>query len=343
MYLNPKNIAFYLFEKGLLSWEESLAGVQSYIEAGSRSFGFKVEMNCGKHFFIKQIKHNRDGMNHLLEAEALILKTDTFTGKPTFYLHDKRHGILISSLINDAQNVGEFVKKEGFIIPIAIQLGVALKRFHQVKFHQINSDDSTKKQPPLVFYLGSESGRNWIKQRKEYYTIQLIKQISLYPSLTKSIEMIYKDWKTEHLIHGDMKFENCLIQAKENNFIVQLIDFEEITFGDPLWDVAGIIQSAISVQLQQTHFLIFSPFSPFHPLLDDAPLCEWLQAFWQSYGNDDSKKLIQFTGLRLIGRLMEIAQQADVSYQAKEWLPLAQEMIENPEKYLKLIQPQLEK
>lgn len=343
MYLNPKNIAFYLFEKGLISWEESLAGVQSYIEAGSRSFGFKVEMNCGKHFFIKQIKNISDGMNRLLETEALILKADTFTGKPTFYLHDKRHGILISSLVNDAQNVGEFVKKEGFVVSIAMKLGQILKRFHQAKFTHINSDESTKKQPTLVFYLGSESGRNWLKQRKERYTIQLVEQISLYPSLTKSIETIYKEWKTEHLIHGDMKFENCLIQFLEGNNTVQLIDFEEVTFGDPLWDVAGIIQSAISVQLQQTNFLIFSPFSPFHPLLNDAPLCEWLQELWKNYESEDSKKLIQFTGLRLIGRLMEIAQQADVSHQAKEWLPLAQEMIENPEKYLKLIEPQIEK
>jgi thiamine kinase-like enzyme len=343
MYLNPKNIAFYLFEKGVISWEESLAGVLSYIEAGSRSFGFKVEMTCGKHFFIKQIKNNYDGMSRLLETEALVLQSDTFTDKPTFYLHDKRHGILISSLVNDAQNVGEFVKKEGFSVSIATQLGQILKRFHQAKFTQIYADESNKKQPPLVFYLGSATGRNWIKQRKERYTIQLVEQISLYSSLTKSIEKIYKDWKNEHLIHGDMKFENCLIQSLDNNQTIQLIDFEEVMLGNPLWDVAGIVQSAISVQLQQTHFLIFSPFSPFHPLLDDAPLCEFLEEFWRNYESNDSKKLIQFTGLRLIGRLMEIAQQADVSHHAKEWLPLAQEMIENPEKYLKLIQPQLEK
>ena len=343
MYLNPKNIAFYLFEKGLISWEESLAGVQSYIEAGSRSFGFKVEMNCGKQFFIKQIKNNHDGMSRLLETEALILQSDSFTDRPTFYLHDKRHGILVSSLVNNAQNVGEFVKKEGFIILVATQLGQILKRFHQATFPQISLDNSTKKQPPLVFYIGTESGRNWIKQRKEPYTIQLVEQISLYPSLTKSIQTIYKDWKSENLIHGDMKFENCLIQFSDNDQTIQLIDFEEVMLGDPLWDVAGIMQSAISVQLQQTHFLIFSPFSPFHPLLDDVPLCEFLQEFWKSYESEDSKKLIQFTGLRLIGRLMEIAQRADVSYQAKEWLPLAQEMIENPEKYLNLIQPQFEK
>lgn len=338
MYLNPKNIAFYLFEKGLISWEESLSGIKSCVEAGSRSFGFKVVMNCGKHFFIKQIKHNHDGMNRLLETEALILKADTFTAKPTFYLHDKRHGILISSLVNGTQNVGEFVKKEGFVVSIATQLGQILKQFHQAEFTQMNLNESTKKQPPSVFYLGSESGRNWIKQRKELYTIQLVEQISLYPSLTKSIETIYKDWKNESLIHGDMKFENCLIQSTDNNQIIQLIDFEEVTSGDSLWDVAGIIQSAISVQLQQTHFLIFSPFSPFHPLLDELALCEWLQSLWQNYESEDSMKLIQFTGLRLIGRLMEIAQQADVSHQAKEWLPLAQEMILNPEKYLPLIE-----
>lgn len=343
MYLNPKNIAFYLFQKGVISWEESLVGLQSCVETGSRSFGFKVEMNCGKRFFIKQIKNNYDGMSRLLETEALVLQSDNFIDKPTFYLHDKRYGILISSLVNDAQNIGEFVKKEGFVVSITAELGQILKQFHQAKFTQILSVESNKKQAPLVFYLGTETGRNWLKQRKERYTIQLVEQISLYPSLTKAIETIYKDWKTEHLIHGDMKFENCLIQSSEEKNIIQLIDFEEVTLGDPLWDVAGIIQSAISVQLQQTHFLIFSPFSPFHPLLDDVALCEFLQKFWGSYESENSKKVIQFTGLRLIGRLMEIAQQADVSHQAKEWLPLVQEMIENPEKYLKLIQDQLEK
>jgi thiamine kinase-like enzyme len=338
MYLNPKNIAFYLFEKGLLSWEESLAGVQSYLEAGSRSFGFKIEMVCGKNFFIKQIKNNFDGMSRLLETEALVLQTENFTEKPTFYLHDKKNGILVNSLVNNAQNVGEFIKNEGFLIPIATQLGLVLSNFHQVEFKENHFQNPAQKQPPLVFYLGTATGRNFLKQKRERFTTQFLEQIALYPALLEAIAEAHKNWESKTLIHGDMKFENCLIQSFEDDYKIQLIDFEEVTMGNSLWDVAGIMQAAISIQLQKTHFLIFSPFSPFHPLLDDAVFCEWLQTFWGNYqlNNEAEVKLIQYTGMRLIGRLMEIAQQADVSHQAKEWLPLAQEMIENPEKYLKL-------
>ena len=341
MYLNPKNIAFYLFEKGLLSWEESLAGIHNCVEAGSRSFGFKVEMIGGKGFFIKQIKGKNTGMNNLLEMESLVLQSETFIEKPTFFLHDKKNGILVSSLVNNAQNVGEFIKIEGFVLPIASQLGQVLKRFHQTQFDENHQTTLFKKQPPLAFYLGSASGRMWLKQRREHFTIQLIEMVELYPALTQAIEQTYKDWQTQTLIHGDMKFENCLVQSINGNYVIQLIDFEEITLGNPLWDVAGIVQAAITVQLQQSHFLVFSPFSPFHPLLDEPTLCEWLKSFWQNYEGEDALKLIQFSGLRLIGRLMEIAQQADVSQQAKEWLPLAQEMILNPEKYQPLIESKL--
>ena len=338
IYLNSNNIAFYLFEKGLLSWEESLAGIHTYVEAGSRSFGFKVKMVGGKGFFIKQIKGKSSGMNNLLETESVVLQSEIFLEKPSLFLHDKKNGVLVSSLVDDAQNVGEFIKTEGFVLSVASQLGQVLRRFHQTKFEENHWNILSKKQHPSVFYLGTESGRIWLKQRKERYTIQLIEQMMLYPSLCKTIEQVYKNWQTQTLIHGDMKFENCLVQSINGNHIIQLIDFEEITFGDTLWDVAGIIHAAIAVQLQQSHFLIFSPFSPFHPLLDDAVLCEWLQSFWKNYEGEDSTQLIQFTGLRLIGRLMEIAQQTDVSHQAQEWLPLAQEMIENPVRYLPLIE-----
>lgn len=332
MYLSSKNVAFYLFERGFLSYHELLVGLISYTESGSRSLGLKVEFEGEKAFFIKQIKDNTNSMRKLLEAEAQVLQISDFTQKPNFYFYDKKYGILVSSLIKNSQNLGEYIKEHGFEIKIAHQLGKSLKAFHNI---QTPKNQYFPKHLPFIFQLINKPLSKNLYQGNQHL-INLLDIVFRQQNLIESIKKLSKNWQSDVLIHGDMKFENCLVETP--SLSIKIIDFEEVVYADVIWDIAGIVQSAIVHQLLETKFMAFSPFSPFHPLLDDENLCLWLRDFVRFYGKIEQPKLIQLTGLRLISYLVECTQKGDITHRAHEWVPLASEMIQNPKKYLKLIQ-----
>lgn len=47
------------------------------------------------------------------------------------------------------------------------------------------------------------------------------------------------------LVHGDLKWDNCLIDARGG---IRVVDWEHVAHGDPAWDVAGILQDYVAVR-----------------------------------------------------------------------------------------------
>lgn len=46
------------------------------------------------------------------------------------------------------------------------------------------------------------------------------------------------------LVHGDLKWDNCLIDALDG---IRVVDWEHAAYGDPAWDVAGVLQDYVAV------------------------------------------------------------------------------------------------
>ncbi|NQY04715.1 MAG: phosphotransferase [Flavobacteriaceae bacterium] len=72
----------------------------------------------------------------------------------------------------------------------------------------------------------------------------MISEIHKYPNLVKKIDELSEKWEVTSLIHGDIKWMNFIIESQTEN--LKLIDWEIADLGDPLWDVAGALQSYFS-------------------------------------------------------------------------------------------------
>jgi thiamine kinase-like enzyme len=72
----------------------------------------------------------------------------------------------------------------------------------------------------------------------------VITEIQKNPALVQKIEATAAQWERYSLIHGDIKWMNFIVTENESE--VKLIDWEIADLGDPLWDVAGAIQSYFS-------------------------------------------------------------------------------------------------
>jgi thiamine kinase-like enzyme len=75
--------------------------------------------------------------------------------------------------------------------------------------------------------------------------------IDKYPEFLTSIERLRNEWKVNSLIHGDMKWDNCIVyseaDAATENLKLKIIDWELADLGDSSWDVGAVFQTYLSL------------------------------------------------------------------------------------------------
>ena len=68
---------------------------------------------------------------------------------------------------------------------------------------------------------------------------QLLVHGKIRRELREHFSALAKVLEPSCLVHGDLKWDNCLIEGRDG---VRVIDWEMAAIGDPAWDVAGILQ-----------------------------------------------------------------------------------------------------
>ena len=68
------------------------------------------------------------------------------------------------------------------------------------------------------------------------------------PAFLEAMKTTSQLYKVSTLIHGDIKNVNFILKDETDPKSLKLIDWEIADVGDPLWDVAGMIQSLIVSQ-----------------------------------------------------------------------------------------------
>ncbi|NUT48600.1 MAG: aminoglycoside phosphotransferase family protein [Saccharothrix sp.] len=99
------------------------------------------------------------------------------------------------------------------------------------------------------------------------------------------------------LIHGDLKWDNCLIDARGG---VRVADWEHATFGDPAWDVAGILQDYVAVSRASGE-------RPGHDESIAAFLSAYLDFVEPAHRQRFAERAARLTGARLVQTALEYA------------------------------------
>lgn len=82
--------------------------------------------------------------------------------------------------------------------------------------------------------------------------IQLIKILQQFPEFGKLLDELYQEWITKTLIHGDIKWDNCLVFASSGSrrmTRLKIVDWEFASMGDPCWAVGSVFSSYLSFWL----------------------------------------------------------------------------------------------
>jgi thiamine kinase-like enzyme len=117
---------------------------------------------------------------------------------------------------------------------------------------------------------------------------KLISVLREYPDYQNALDELRSEWRIDTLIHGDMKWDNCVVLSKtssEQELKVRIVDWELADLGDACWDVGAILQAFLSFWIFSIQMSTgLSPSQSLH--LTNYPLKAMLpaiRAFWEAY------------------------------------------------------------
>ncbi|BBL70811.1 phosphotransferase [Methylogaea oryzae] len=297
MFLTASNLAHYLAARGTLAAGAIVDGDFMVVEAGRRNRNFKVIRKTGAGLFVKQIKQFDAMAISTLQREAACYRLARQHGDyanlaaimPSFIDHDANRHCLIVELLPSSENLSEYhMRRKTFPAEIGTMLGEALGGYHKIlRGKPLSQEDLANfpRQPPWILSFHQHSG-NVAPGSVSGGAMQVGEIVRRYPDLQYNLERLRGHWQYNSIIHGDMKWDNCIVYPGADDALrFKIIDWELVDYGDACWDIGGILQSCLS------HWILSMPLeretSPDRWVEQAAYRLESLhpaiRAFWQSY------------------------------------------------------------
>ena len=352
MKLSPETIYQYLHKRQLIDEEAVVKGHFMVHPVKTRNNIMKIIIEPDNSLFVKQTENDviSNGL-FLREVNTLkLLKNNNeFTSiagfVPALMDHDDENNVIVTQLFYSGQNLSEYYGlSKNFDINIARGQANILSACHTAP--EKNTDTSVfPKNVPWVLQLDQFNADQFFPGNQP--ATGIIKMIKDNQLLRQQIVNLAASWQTTHLIHGDIKWINFLIAENDGQKVQKLIDWELADIGDPIWDVAGLLQSYIA-----TWVLGFDNNDAHHHLLPDYMKHFELkntqisaQAFLEEYLKlrnypetaipDFYIRAIQFTAARIIQTSLEgITYKISIEANHMRCIQLAFNILKNPEKAL---------
>jgi aminoglycoside phosphotransferase (APT) family kinase protein len=297
MVLTAASLSHYLLERGLVSSASLVDGDFHIGDLSRRNRVFRVLRGPHPAYIVKQVKDWKPYSVATLEREARfysLMRSEPALERlrrfpPRCYAYDADNQVLVLELVPESP-----LEQHGstrFSTAYARAVGESLRQWHREAcaaadvfrdFHQYTSGT-------LSFHLqsdDSESGPANAELRR------LVKRDAAAGS---ALDALRQQWQSQTLIHGDMKWGNCLIATNAgSDALPRFVDWEMAGWGDPLWDVAGILQEYLAAWARgsRTAEQVAAP----------------MRAFWMAYGAGDEllERAMGYSAARMIQSAYEI-------------------------------------
>ena len=353
MFLTASNMAHYLLARGTIPPAVVVDGDFMVVEAGRRNRNYKIIRRDGSGLFVKQIKEIEPMAISTMQREAACYRMSQKSGyealaglMPSFVDHDASRHCLTISLLPGGENLTEFhARKKTFPAEIGRLLGAALGSYHQTlrgKTLQTEDLSSFPRMVPwiLSFHQNSMQAGNTLSGGVQ----QLGALIRQYPDLQQNLARLAQGWRYDSIIHGDMKWDNCVVYPGPGGEIaIRIIDWELVDYGDASWDTGAVLQAYLTSWIYSMP--LYHDFNPtsfvdkaIYPLEGMYPS---IHAFWRSYvqtaGIDKSQayayllRCIEYGAARMVQTVFESLYYSPVmTNHAATLLQVSQNILRNP-------------
>ena len=314
MFVDTNNIAYFLAERGLLTFDSVVDGDFIVRDQTSRNRNLKVIRHKSPGFFVKQIGQKTpeymQGMMREAACYKLAKQNPGFRSLhsllPEFHYFDPANYILILELLPNGESLWSYHQRAGrFPLEMGKLQGETLGAYHsRVKLNG-NTSELTAFPRQIPWILSIHETHVAHQNQLGGGNSQLVDILRQYPEFPVALAAIKASWKYNTLIHGDIKWENLMVcrQAEDAPLELKIIDWEIADIGDECWDVAGVLQAYLSfwifsLPLTETNGQAVTPF-------DTEGIKPAMAAFWTSYAT--AMNLDQRTSRQVLVRCISCA------------------------------------
>lgn len=298
MLLNSDTVVHYLLQRGFLSFDSVVDGDLQVVEAPRRNRNYKLFRQNHPGVFVKQVQQWDVQAIATVQREAgcysLVRSLPEFAALsrllPKFCAYDPVRHVLVLELLSGHETLVEHHQRLGrFPVEIANVLAEALGSYHRETRGKLASVPQAAIFPRMVPWCLSMHLQQpeWF-QSLSAANSQLLQIIKKYDQFATALDALRAQWNYESLVHGDIKWDNCLVKLGDGSGgkpVIKVVDWELADLGDALWDVAAILQSYLS------YWILSMPVWPGatpEQMIARAPWpLEMLQApmnaFWNTY------------------------------------------------------------
>jgi aminoglycoside phosphotransferase (APT) family kinase protein len=353
MLLTETNMIYYLLGRGLTDSKNFVQGRYSCHSSEGRHRHFIINKEFDEQkLFIKQAPKGNAEKTAFLLKEGLFYKLISSEKKfeelkpymPAVLFFDANDAVLSLEYYSSYAGLDVWLhtdKNENAIRQVSAELAAALFSLHSISRDNLKSTeekDLIAATRPWVLDLAEIKNENYSSARSvaEKQSAELIFSI---PGFDDLIRKAAQQWQVGSIIHGDCKLSNFLFEAGKKSRL-KWIDWEIVTSGDPLWDVATVFQSALSLWTisNDPGFI-----SANKQILNTENLQLFISSLWGQYADHNQwdaatakqklEKCTGFTALRLLHACFETTPAADnlQPYSAR-LLQLAYNIIADPVK-----------
>jgi aminoglycoside phosphotransferase (APT) family kinase protein len=217
-------------------------GAWSVSDRSSRNHNFAVTRADGSGWFVKQLRVQVPASLRMMQREAAILawaaaNDDVRHLLPAPAGFDAHAQALTTELLAGAESVATIADRQ-----TSTAIALAAARSLALLHRQTPPRSPLFERRPPDIYTAHRGGPllQWLGAGQ----MQIVDRVRESAILAPALDRMAAEWRAEHLIHGDVKWENCLWTASTGR--MHWIDWELADAGDPLWDAGCFVQAYLA-------------------------------------------------------------------------------------------------
>lgn len=295
--LNRENALAYGLRNKLCDVKSIIDSDVKIIDFSRKNRNIKLNRKRGTSYFLKQPDINSMHDISRIRKEARLYKIINRDSNflqlrsilPSFYMFDQKNNILVTESLTAYKSFYDYCKNfhpTEFPFEPFLNLGRSIASYHKLlQSHFVNKKFNfvSRMAPPNIVVVRPTPSLLSILSAAN---LDLIRIIQHDPELVKEIEKVYFNWDRHTIINGDLKWDNVLLYKRDdlNQFDIKIIDWELIEFGDPAWDIAGILHDFLIIWINSLNITGIKKhdldISMYYPL---DKMKKAMRNFWRGY------------------------------------------------------------
>jgi aminoglycoside phosphotransferase (APT) family kinase protein len=239
--LTPLDVTQHLLSRGLVSNDE-INGHFRIVSRSRNNRNFEVVVSGRPGYFLKE---SRNG-SHWSATEADLYRAINGNARvrhyvPKFHDYDAGRCVVVLELIKGARDVSEsFAGRELAAARIATELGVAVAAIHEF----VAPRDLCNADVPWVLTLAAPDIR--FLEDTSGANLELLRIVQSSRALSRTLDGLAAAWRPLSLIHGDLRFANCLVAPRARKWSLKIVDWEMGGIGESAWDAGSVFAAFLS-------------------------------------------------------------------------------------------------